>query len=197
MASGSIYKVALLGSDFFGNDLVTTLHYRAEENTIFDTQAQDLAQAVVEDLEEPFLDTFAGGCTLNGITVRGVTDPLEGWDEIFNTPQSGTVAGDPMPTYVSPRITWLTGVVGRRFRGRQFLWPITDSVFVVNAWTSAFEALLNSYASAANLIGDGIGTAQYQQVVYSRTYDIATPVVSHRINPYPGTQRRRSPGVGS
>ncbi len=197
MAVNSIYKVAIVGVGGFSQDLVTTLHYRAEDATIFDTQAEDLAQAIVADVVPSFRDTFNSSSGVLTIQVRGVTDPTEGFDYSYPSLQLGSRGGDPLPPQAAGVITWTTGRVGRRFRGRAFLWAAGEGDQAGGAFTPTYQAIMSAFAEAAQYIGDGIATSHYQQVVYSRKFTLATPINGHVVRNTVYTQRRRVSGVGS
>jgi len=123
MAENSVYRLSVVGEAQFGQLLVCTFHYIANAGTIFDTQSEDLAQAWDDDMQSVFAATRTVGTAVNRLSFRGGTNPREGFDLELAAPVSGGIAGDALPPQTSAVITWTSGVVGRRYRGRSFLWP--------------------------------------------------------------------------
>lgn len=197
MAVGSIYRVSLVGIAQFNQELVNVFHYRAEQPTVFDTQAEDLAQAVSEFLVAPHAAARSVGTAATLIEVRGVTNPTEGFDLNIDPNVSGGIAGDALPPQAAAVITWTTGLVGRRFRGRTFMWPAGEGSQAGGVYTEAYLALMDAFADEALLIGSGILTATYQLVVHSVAGGTNTPVTGHISRNTVHTQKRRVLGIGS
>lgn len=197
MAIGSIYKVAVLGSGGFGQQLVCSFHYRQEFATIFDTPSEDLVQAWDTDLTTLWRDLLPTSTVVTGLEVRGITDPLEGFDFSFPSALPGTRAGDPLPPQCAPVLTWTTGLVGRRFRGRSYLWYPVEGDSIQGQLLSGYQAAASAFATASQDIGDDITTASYTQGVWSQTFSVFTPISGFRVNLTIGTQRRRVPGRGA
>lgn len=198
MAMGSIYRVSVVGASVYSDLQVCTFHYRADANTILDTQSQDLAEAWFGDLLDLWRALMNVSSLVTRISVRGVTNPTEGFDlPVASVDGVGLLTGDALPPQSAGVITWTTGLVGRRYRGRTYTWQGSESQQAAGQWTSAFTTPAGTFATAARLIGDGLATAEYTLVVHSRTGGIDTPVTSHIIRPYVYTQRRRSLGNGS
>lgn len=197
MAVNSIYKVALVGKDMRQVTLVNTLYFQAQEGTILDTQAQDLAQAVEADLLPLFKDTFNGQCAIFKVEVRGVTDPQEGYDLQLSPEEYGTRGGDQLPATVTAVVTFLTGLIGRRNRGRNYLWPAGEGDNVGGAVQATYVTAIGAYADGIRRIGDGVVTSIYDHVVYSRTGSTFHKVTDKVVRPFFHVQRRRSVGVGA
>lgn len=197
MATGQIYKLALVGQGPNGQKLVQTFHYRADGGPIADTQSHDLALAWIDGAVGTFLSTFTNQSNLIGIEVRGVTDPTEGYDYSFPTPQAGGRAGESLPPQSSAVITWTTGKVGRRYRGRSFFWPAMEDDQAGGQWESAYITALAAFANDSMLLASSAAHAQYTQVVYSRTFAISTQVSGFVVRNTVYTQRRRVAGAGA
>lgn len=206
MAAGSIYRIAIIGSGGLGQELVNTLYYRAVNDTIFDTQSEDLAQAWAASQTTLFAGTFASSNQLQRLEVRGVTDITEGFDYSYPSPVAGTRTGsDPLPPQSAGIITWTTGLVGRRYRGRSFLWYTVEGDQSQGTWDAGYLGAMAAYADNSLTIGDGITTSFYAQVVHSAPKPAATPpwagadtdVNSYIVRNLVYQQRRRRVGVGS
>lgn len=197
MAIGNIYKVALVGEAQFGQQLVNTFHYRQTQDTIFDTPAEDLAQAALAELAPAHAAVRTVASALNVIQVRGVTNPLEGFDLPVTPPISGGRAGQALPPQASAVITWTTGLIGRRFRGRTFMWPASEADQDSGVLSSAYVTDLDTFADDILEIGDSITTAVYELMVWSEKFNVATLVTGHISRNILQTQRRRVTGVGS
>lgn len=199
MAINSIYKVAIVARGPNGDHYVNTLYYRAVSGTIFDAQAQDLAEAMAasDAMQIYYPAICTNGLKLEHIEVRGITDETEGYDLSFDPEPIGAVTGEMLPPSVAGVITFTTGKVGRRYRGRNYLFPTGESQQSGGFWTASYPEGMANYADALKFIGDGVSYAQYRQCVWSRTYLVATDVTDKVVRIDTKTQRRRRPGAGS
>lgn len=200
MGMGDIYRLAVVGRSGGGVQLVNVLHYRAITGTILETQSQDLAQAWFDSVLPAFLDTFQSSGPVDKITVRGVTDIEEGFDLNLTPPlPTGTRTGDAMPPQVAAIVTWTTGKIGRRFRGRSYLWPCSEADQNAGAISAGYKSSIGAYAEAAMEFGDGLTTSLYEMVVHSNAeggpYD--TKVTGYVARDYFGGQDRRKYGRGA
>jgi hypothetical protein len=110
----------------------------------------------------------------------------------------GTGATGALPCQVSGIITLLTGLAGRKFRGRLYI-PFpgpSDSTAAANPVpTDAYVGKLTNFA--VNIISsfdvdDGAGnTAHLSPIIYHRSGGTDTLVIGHRSNKAWATQRRR------
>lgn len=199
MAVNSIYKLALEGRGPQDQELVNTLYYKALTGTVFDTQAEDLIQAFMNEtaLPESFTNLFHSSCSFTGISVRGITDPTEGADDLFDTPIPGQNTGQCLPPFTSCVVTFTTGKIGRSYRGRNFIWPTSEANQDAGFLISGYIDAVSDYADDIRSIGDGIVAAVYQQVVWSPTLGVATPVTGATPRAALHVQRRRTSGVGA
>jgi len=199
MAVNSIYKLALLGRGPQNQEMVNTLYYKALTGTIFDTQSEDLIEAWMNDTELPeaFTNLFHSSCSFTGIQVRGITDPTEGADVLFDTPVPGQNTGQCLPPFTSCVVTFTTGKIGRSYRGRNFLWPTSEANQDAGMLISGYTDAVVDYAEAIQSVGSGVETAVYAQVIWSPTLAIATPVTGATPRATLHLQRRRTEGVGA
>lgn len=198
MAVGDFYRLAVEGSGPLAQSLVNVLYYRQDLPTIFDTATEDLCQAFQATAQTAFLAAIASGCGLTRLSARGVTDPTEGFDFSYSSPiPGGGLVGDSLPPQTAGVVTWVTGKIGRRYRGRTFFWPAIEASQADGVCTPGYIGLLAAAATELMLIGNGTTTAEYTLIVYSRTYSIGTPVTGYVVRPRLQSQRRRQLGAGS
>jgi hypothetical protein len=197
MAINDILKIAVVGRDVQQSLLVCTFHYKATSATIFDTQSEDLAQAWSEDLTTLWSDTFASVCAIHALQVRNLTNPLEGFDFSYDPVVAGTESGEQLPAMNAPVITWTTANIGRRYRGRSFMWPIVETRQNGGQIDGTQIAKMNAFAEAALSIGDDVATSIYTLVVHSAKFSLDTPVTGHISRGILNTQRRRRQNVGA
>jgi hypothetical protein len=205
MAVGDIFRVALVGMGAQGQQLVNVLHYRQEDSLIFDEPGEDFVEAWTTAVQTPYLATFAPGCGLYSIEVRGVTDPEYGYDYTVPGSPVGTAgSGDELPPQDAAVITWKTGKVGRANRGRSYMWPAPEASQHRGAWNATYQGYLAAYADAAMLVGSPPVTAGWQLGVLSwyldgvkRATPKFTPVTSYVVRDQVFTQRRRRAGSGN
>lgn len=198
MAVNDVYRLAVIGSGPLGQSLVNVFHYRQNDPLIFDTATEDLCQAFISTAQTAFLAAIAAGCGLVRLSARGITNPLEGFDYSYSSPiPGGGLAGDSLPPQTAPVITWVTGLIGRRYRGRTFYWPAVEAQQADGVLTPGHIGLLTSAATELMEIGNGVTTSTYTMMVYSRTFSISTPVTGFVVRPRLQSQRRRQLGAGS
>lgn len=112
----------------------------------------------------------------------------------------GDRVGELMPLYVCGALTKLTGLAGRRFRGRAYIpFPLEiDNTSVVRP-TVAYVTLLNALATFAaipRVVGVLPNTITVQPVIFHKPPPVVVPNFNHittvTANPYWTSQRRRS-----
>lgn len=128
--------------------------------------------------------------TLEEVTRRRV-EPLEPVIESYTTglPIAGTAAGDLYSGQVAPLVSFRTANVGKSYRGRAYLPPISEAFVGSNASISAADA--ENMAESFNLLRAGLAADNMQQVVWSRKLGIGIDVVSELVDRMLRTQRRR------
>lgn len=134
--------------------------------------------------------------TLNNITGRGMD--TEFGLEIINTtdlPEAGSGTGAAAAFQVSATITWLTGLVGRSFRGRTYFVGMAAAQALGNHLDSSFQAGIQTAFDALlellDTAGFELGVVSFVSAGVPRTDGLFTPVTSARVNSQVHTQRRR------
>lgn len=198
MAAGDIYKVAVVSAgSFAGQTGVFTMHYKQDTLFLTDNAAQALAESMEQKLtaELPAVMSVAG--LANTIQVRGITQPTHGFD--LSIAIAGGVPGEMLPPQDTAVVRWHTGLVGRSFRGRVFLPFSSEGVQTSGVWSTAYLTSLQNFGDAMLTLFDTVTglVPWFSLQVFSKTLNIATPVISASVNSIVKTQRRRSLGVGS
>lgn len=206
MGVGSLYRLAVIGQGGLAQELVCAFHYRQLTATIGSNGAEDLCLGWHGYLANLFADTFSSSNLLTSLEARGITDPTEGFDFSISPAIGGTRStGEPLPPQSAGVLTWSTGLIGRRYRGRNYLWYTNETDQSQGTWTSGYQTVMADFADAAMLIPAAPGYASFDLMVYSKPNpDLTppwggaiTPVTSYRVNNLVCTQRRRKAGVGS
>jgi len=198
MAIGDIFRLAVEGRGPQDQQLVNTLYFKQETATIFDTPSEDLAEAFDADCVQSGLFTalFHVNNSIVKLSVRGITDPEVGFDYEYPTPVPGDGTGDMLPPSQSCVVTWNTGFIGRANRGRNYIWPTSEANQSQGYFGQGYLTGVGAYADAVRLMGDGIATASWQQVVWSSVNNSAKDVISATPKALVNNQIRRKAGVG-
>jgi len=112
-------------------------------------------------------------------------------------PQPGTHSGTLNPNNVSGTVTWLTGFVGRSFRGRTFLVGLPYSDVVANgkqlsdAAVSFHQGAWDAFKAAYDSANLPLQVVSFFNAGVARVSGLATPVTAPRVNHPIATQRRR------
>lgn len=198
MAVGDVFRFAVIGNNQGIDELVNVHHY-VQTSAGGDDEGVDLIDAWVANVMPSFLDTFSELCSLVGFQVRNINQPEFGTDYSLPASENGTLTGEMVPPQVAPVISWRTGLIGRRRRGRSFGWPINEGSQNAGQMSLTLQALLTEYANDALAFAGG---AAYEKVIYSNIEGATPPVLVTTVNSVVvdvilGSQRRRKPGVGS
>jgi len=197
MAIGDVFKAVFVGQAQFGQELVNTFHYEQLTPLLLADPMDELAAALQLDMIPKHADCRSVATQLDKIEVRGVTDPTIGRDFPLVTPVSGTQSGDALPPQSAVVMTWTTPFLGRRFRGRTYMWPGSEGAQASGVINSGYVTAMSDWGTSALQIGDGLTTAVFRLVVRSDTYNLNTPATGFVVRTNIATQRRRRAGVGS
>lgn len=196
MASGDIYRLAVQGTGPQVQQLVCVFHY-AEPAVVIGNPGFDLVDAWRDTAEADWANSFSSSCSITRYSVRGVTDPTFGYDLDLSTPVPGEQTGDAVPPQDAAVITWTTGLIGRSYRGRSYVWPMHEGSVSAGAINSGYATALGVFATSAMSVASALLSLNWTLQVWSPTLQIATPVVGYVVRPYLRSQRRRQPGVGA
>jgi len=199
MAIGDFYKVAILGRSGAGDQLVNTLAYKQASANLYPTPSEDLAQAFAQSdvLGTLYVAAMSDDCKIYAVQVRGITTPSEGFDLALDPELTGTRTGEQLPPQDTCVVTFTTGKIGRRYRGRNFMFPTGEADQSVGAWLTGYTDAVSAYCAGLQSVEVASVTGNYGQHVYSRKFSIGTPVTGHIVRTFVKSQRRRQIGVGS
>jgi len=199
MAIGDIYRVAILGRSSIGDLLVNTLYYKQASANLYDTPTEDLAHAFVDGdaLSTYYAAAMSDDARIDGVSVRGVTDPTEGFDLSFDPSIVGGLVGDQLPPQAACVVTFTTSRIGRSYRGRNYMFPANEDNQSGGTWNEGYLEAVGDYATRIQSMGELGITADYGQVVWSPTLTESTPVTGHKVRTFVRTQRRRGAGTGA
>lgn len=202
MAAGDIYKATIIwdvGGVAAPNENV--LHYFQDILQVQDTAADDLATAIYEDVLPAMAECLSDAISSATIQVRGVTTPTEGGDFTFDPAVTGALTGQTYALQCAQLISWSTGLIGRHFKGRNYLpAPTEDAVGGAGVLSPTQLENLNGAAEAMILIAPTGTHGKWNLVVHSEPNPDADPpwdgadtqVTSWSIDDHVKTQRRRS-----
>lgn len=191
-----IYRATIQGT-YLGQNINNVVHVASpvfqQSETV--TQAQDIAGRVHDAFNRTLKTLLSSEYVLRQVDVVGVNNPTIG--AFFAQNQPGGQSGDPLPSYVTVKIAWLTGFRGRASRGRTGLAglcePFTDGNTINAATLAAFQAQTNAFRAAVNG-----GPNNYVMAVVSTVFNgaprpapVVTPIVDNVVSPLVGTQLSR------
>lgn len=196
MANNDVYKLSLVGTLGGGQEFVMGFHYKQIGASIVGG-AEALAKAAVDQCLTEWLSGISTAYILTKVEVRQVAPlTVEGWDEPVD--EGGVQSGDPSPPQTCVIISKLTGLVGRKYRGRVY-WvaPSETSVSggaLLTGVADAYTAIVGSMLAIDAIDGS---SAVFGMVLFHKEDLTSTPIVNFVTQPTLGTQRRRRVGVGS
>lgn len=148
--------------------------------------------------------------TLTRILCRDMTTSSSpGIEYTTDLPHSGEQSVEALPNHVTVAVKWITGLIGRSFRGRTYHLGLADAGVAANAITPTLHGILNA---AYNQLRSNVSTADvdWRMVVASfysgvdvngdpipRATAVLTPILNAVIDLIVDSQRRRLPGRGA
>jgi len=111
-------------------------------------------------------------------------------------PNPGTQSGLSTPANAAAVMSWRTGALGRRFRGRNYLPAISESQQVGSTVTAGYITNATALANAIFAFNNGGGSVAVQQVVASFVGQVLTPVLTVVIDSAIDSMRKRLIGRG-
>lgn len=196
MADNDRYKLSIVGRFGTSQQFVCGLHYRQIGASTL-PGAQALAEAFHSLHGSTFRALISSSYIVDAYEVRQVNAPAtEGYDEPDGL--GGGVAGEPIPPMDCVLVAWLTGLIGRRYRGRTYFPAPTEGEQGAGTLTATPIANYNAFASDILLVpAQDASAAEFQLVVWHDDLGTSTDVVNGVTRNLLATQRRRRSGVGS
>ena len=197
MASGDIYRMALIGIGPQGQELVNVHHYRQVAAGGGDLGDQ-LARAWIEDAAPLWATCVSANVSMTEIQIRNVTQPQFGVDWSTDLPVAGTQAGETLPPNTTFVISWRTGLIGRSRRGRTFMFPTVEASQASGQISGGQAVAMEAYATEMLDLEDPDTTATFEMVIHSEVPGVGDTTVNTFLIPqFIATQRRRRAGTGS
>jgi len=195
-----ILKTVLLVAQFQDTDGVLAInrHYFATASVPTETDLQDIAGLYNDWFTENYVMSMMDNWSLTGIVTRAMNEEF-GLEFVATAdlPQEGTVGTGLQPNQVSYTVTWLTGIVGRSFRGRTYGVGLPASQVasgqkrLTDAAQSAYQGKWEALRSGVEAAGHAMQVVSLQAGLVPRTEGVTTPVLATRVNFPLATQRRR------
>lgn len=198
MAINDIYRLSVEGISVAGTELVNVHYYRQVGSPGGDDGMQ-LALDWYSTVGAAYMAACSAGVAMVGFKARNLTQPQFGVDYALPAPLNGSITGDSLPPQDTAVIRWTTGLIGKRRRGRTYMWPTGESQQSAGQLIPAHLTLLSVIAT---VLPNPAGVGSWQKVIYSPptptdATTIVTDVTGGNADVYIRGQRRRQVGVGS
>lgn len=190
-------QVTMVFHDADGIEAVNR-YYCATESVPTETDLDDLATTFSDWWEEQLGPYTAPNWSLVAINLRAMNEEF-GIEQVYTTglPSAGSAADTALPNQVSYTITWLTGLVGRSFRGRTYGIGLRESAVaaghkqLIPTAVSALHDRYDALRSALETAGHALQVVSYVTGGVPNDPAVTTAVIATRANFPLATQRRR------
>jgi len=196
MAAGDFYNL-IIEYTFNETDIYrNVLAYKTIIGPITGTEQEALVDDWYAQCQSTFAAILPSSWAVVGVRSRGITDPLVGFDS--TTRFNGTRSGQALPPYTTGIINFRTGLVGRRFQGRNQLPAPVETDQENGILSSGYIEDATDYGLSLEVLMDaGTGLIEhFQHVVYSKEEVDGTPVTAYLVRGKTGLQETRQTGRG-
>lgn len=198
MAQNDIFRLSVVGAGASSQELIN-VHYYRQLTAAGDDDGVLLIDNFHALVAPAMMACISEAIVLTGYEVRNITQPEFGQDYSLPSAVAGDITGESLPPSSSAIVSWRSGLIGRRRRGRTYMWPTGESQQNAGQIGGAYQTLLTSFGNGAILFGT---TNQYEKVIYSDipggSPDVLVSIVTGVVVPiFLASQRRRRPGTGS
>lgn len=198
MAINNHYRLTVVGQHQDGSVFVNTFAYRqVAETPPGELSTEQLILAWREDAEPEFRVLFTGLISIVQYKAASLSGLPEQFEILPSPAPAGTQTGETVPPQVTIETLWLTGLPGRRNRGKSYFWPVSEQYNDSGVILPAFIANIDAFATAAAFVQVGALGLTFQQAVWSSVNGAGRDVIGHKTIPRFRTQRRRTLGFGS
>ena len=202
-ATNLVAKVAI-EYELFGESIVNTMWFEKTDEVEWDvTSLNGLLLGVQSWTTLNLMQNLSDDLILSRLYATKQDQAVSVWAELVDGESTGQIAGDSMPSATCLSIKFATNLMGRNYRGRNFISGIPTTVVTGNQVTAAFK---NSVVAAFEAIATEIeATNDCNHVVVShylnnapRTTAVTVPVSTYvAVNRDLDTQRNRGGGRGA
>lgn len=182
----AIYRVALRAH--MGNeDLVNVWHVTAPSGS----------EALIADQFEATVIASYEALASDAVTFDDITatDLATHTQSVEPLTGAGDVVDQPLPPQCAAVLTWRTNKVGRKYRGRTYVFGLSETDQDEGQWNGTVLGRLTTLAN--NLYSTWPVSFGGSLVVYHRSDQSTDVVTSYVIRGLTKTQRRRARGAGS
>lgn len=212
----NIVRLAVEGR-LAGQQMINVHHFLATVDNVAQTITTDIMAALLEawdaSCRPALMAAVSNDYTLVKLSARSVIAPVIGQDAVFTTPYVGGRPFDTEATQVACVVSWRTGFIGRRHRGRTYIAGVPNEDMNNGLIGAPGLARVGNYAGSLRFI-DYTGSPGYRfsQIILSDPSmllpDTTVPsgaqvaptwdfVTSYIVRDVPGVIRKRRIGVGS
>ena len=190
------YRLAIEALGPSGQQLVNVQHYRQTSIGGSD-EGTELANAWIEFGGPAYGAMLSEHCGIVNIKVRNVDRPVYGTDVPVTPAISGEVSGDASSPTAPQIMTIRTGLVGKSYRGRNYLFPTGEALVGGGQIAGTYATLVASYFAAIQDLIDSVSGFEYRLGVWSPTLSVFTLAQSYTAQEFQGKMGSRRAGVGS
>lgn len=177
-----------------------TLYFQGNANWTIEDMS-DLAESMkawwIDNLEF----VVNQGVALTAVRVTDLSTQFSpGIEDVNGLPNSGLAPSPAMPNNVTVTTTFLTGLRGRSYRGRNYFIGLSEAQVVGNIVTAELQTAVLAAYNDLPTYAIANGAAHVVVSRYSakqpRVTGVATLVTGYKMEPTIDSQRRRLPGRG-
>lgn len=193
MAIGTLYRLSSVARTS-GTLHVNTWWFRQRVDTPGQTPNTVLIndwQTIMQDVYRGCFPSFWQHEQYNVFVDKGSPENLS-ISVAFNGRESAM--GSPAPTQLSAVCTWLTGIAGRRFRGRTYFGSMGTGAFNGQVLGASHRSALDIFCF--RLVNNFSAQSAFDFVVYSDANKTSNPVTGYTLRNEVYTQRRRTAAYG-
>lgn len=200
MAFIPILNCALLSAQFQDADGVLAInrHYFATASVPTLEDLTDIADGYMDFAIEGYKAVMESNWSLTGVVVRAmnVEAGLE-YNQPTLLPVNGDLGSGRLPNQVTYTVTWLTGLVGRSYRGRTYAVGVSAAAVatgqkrLTDASQAGLQSVWEGLRSSMETAGHAMQVVSLYEDGLPRVEGVTTPIVSTRVNFPLATQRRR------
>jgi len=194
---GDIFKLSVICNNIAdGSDYVNVHHFRQETPLVDLDPGTDLVNAWEATIPALYTPLMSNITALTQAEVRQIGLPTYIYARTL-TGYVGDNTDNMLPPTTAPLISWRTGLAGRSYRGRTYMFPTTEVHQERGVVAASYSGAWEDWANAMLTIGDGVTSAQYILTIYSPTLNDDTPVQSFLLRGILARMKNRQIGEGS